>query len=391
MRASNSCSRPLLVYIAAFFFGTVLLSSTPTRAADDDQDVVFVKFEIQLAPSNSGSFTLAVHPAWAPLGAERFLDLVDGNGPRGEPDSEISGEAFWNGLRFFRVVDRFMAQFGIAPTHEVSAGWVDANIKDDPVIESNRRGYVSFATSGENSRTTQMFINFGDNSRLDDHGFAPFANVVEGMDIVDQIFSGYGEAPVQGTIQAEGNSYLEQNFPDLSYIKSVARERDCSSLNNCSDCVSAACSWTVGECFAECVMADASCYSSKYFEGKTAGEICKVEEDSIKDADACGAISSCNDCVETALPSNGSKMCMWFEDGYCMRGCGMDGCGVSECFAETEEGSLSGSDKPAADEKDDSSFGAGEPTSGACSSFVRQSAMLGMISTGVLYYFFHHS
>ena len=202
----------------------------------------------------------------------------------------------------------------------------------------------------------------------------------------------------------------------------LGTDQQCSSLNDCSDCVSAACSWTAGECFDDCMqVADAACYSFKYFEGETAGEICKVEEDSIKDSSACGALSSCNDCVETTLPSDGSKMCMWFEEGYCMSGCGMDGCGVTECSADTEEGGVSGSNKLAdekdlsslggggskklADEKDLSSLGGGgsnklvddkdlsslgdeEPTSGACEFSVRQSAMLRMISIGALYFFF---
>eukprot|EP00579_Thalassiosira_antarctica_P021784 CAMPEP_0201954376 /NCGR_PEP_ID=MMETSP0904-20121228/2387_1 /ASSEMBLY_ACC=CAM_ASM_000553 /TAXON_ID=420261 /ORGANISM="Thalassiosira antarctica, Strain CCMP982" /LENGTH=217 /DNA_ID=CAMNT_0048498393 /DNA_START=13 /DNA_END=666 /DNA_ORIENTATION=+ len=186
-------------------------------------------------------------------------------------------------------------------------------------------------------------------------------------------------------------------------------EQQCSSSNNCFDCVSAACSWTVGGCFDDCMqVADAACYSSNYFEGKTAGEICKVEEDSIKDSDTCGALSSCNDCLETSLPSDGSKRCMWFETGFCMSGCGMDGCGVSECSAETEEGESSGSIKLAddkdlsslggssgsiklADDNDLSSLGGEKPTSEACAICVRQSAMLRMISIGALYFFFQRS
>lgn len=116
-----------------------------------------------------------------------------------------------------------MAQFGIAPKHDASAVWRDARLKDDPVKESNRRGYVSFATSGPDSRTTQMFINFGDNSSLDGQGFAPFARVVRGMDVVDRIYKGYGERPDQGLIQDEGNRYLKRQFPNLSYVKSVRR------------------------------------------------------------------------------------------------------------------------------------------------------------------------
>jgi len=118
-----------------------------------------------------------------------------------------------------------MVQFGINGDPKVQKKWVDAKIKDDAVVESNKRGYVSFATSGPNSRTTQMFINFGDNARLDDSGFAPFGKVVEGMKVVDSLYDGYGEGaptgngPSQGRIQSEGNVYLKQDFPKLDYIK----------------------------------------------------------------------------------------------------------------------------------------------------------------------------
>lgn len=192
-------------------------------AAGTSSSSVLVRFGVQLAPSSSGSFVLEVQPDWAPLGAKRFLDLVDGNGPDGQPSPDVSGDAFWNDLEFFRVLNNFMAQFGIAGKPEVSKVWRDARITDDAVVESNQRGYVSFATSGENSRTTQMFINYKDNSRLDRMGFAPFAKVVKGMEVVDEIYKGYGEQPNQGYIQGAGNSYLKQKFPKLSYITSVKR------------------------------------------------------------------------------------------------------------------------------------------------------------------------
>lgn len=175
-----------------------------------------VEFEVQLKTGVSGTFVLEVHPDWAPLGAERFLELVDADG-------------FWKGIRFFRVIEGFMAQFGIHGKPAVAAEWKGRTLKDDPVVESNKRGYVSFATSGENSRTTQMFINLVDNTNLDGMGFSPFAKVVRGMDVVDQIYSGYGEGapsgkgPDQGKIQSEGNKYLKKQFPNLSYVKAVRR------------------------------------------------------------------------------------------------------------------------------------------------------------------------
>merc|ERR1711957_1043189 len=110
-------------------------------------------------------------------------------------------------IRFFRVIEGFMAQFGIAGDPKEAAVWKEKKMVDDPVKQKNERGYVSFATSGKDSRTTQMFINFGDNSRLDGMGFSPFAKIVEGMDVVDRIFQ-IGEKPNQGQIQAKGNAYL---------------------------------------------------------------------------------------------------------------------------------------------------------------------------------------
>merc|ERR1719197_591670 len=114
-----------------------------------------------------------------------------------------------------------MAQFGIHGKPSKAAEWRTKTLTDDPVIESNKRGYISFATSGPNSRTTQMFINFADNANLDGMGFSPFAEVTSGMDVVDKINQEYGEAPDQGRIQAEGNGYLSKDFPDLSFVKST--------------------------------------------------------------------------------------------------------------------------------------------------------------------------
>jgi len=164
--------------------------------------------------TDAGSFEVEVHDEWAPKGAARFKELV--------------GAGFFNGVRFFRVVSGFMAQFGIAPEPSVAKKWRDANIEDDLVKESNKRGYITFATAGPNTRTSQMFINFGDNTFLDSQGFSPFGRVLgDGMSVVDKLYSGYGEGapsgqgPDQGRIQAEGNAYLMRDFPKLSYINQV--------------------------------------------------------------------------------------------------------------------------------------------------------------------------
>jgi peptidyl-prolyl cis-trans isomerase A (cyclophilin A) len=167
-----------------------------------------VKFD-----TSKGPFVVEVHRDWAPLGADRFYNLVK-NG-------------FFNNARFFRVISGFMVQFGINADPRLSAVWRDAAINDDPVKQSNKRGTITFAMRGPNTRTTQVFINFGDNARLDTGGFAPFGQVVSGMNVVDGLFSGYGEGaprgqgPEQGRIQSEGNAYLNKEFPNLDYIKTA--------------------------------------------------------------------------------------------------------------------------------------------------------------------------
>jgi len=152
-----------------------------------------------------------VRREWAPAGADRFYNLVK-NG-------------FYDENRFFRVISGFMVQFGISGNPQVSTPWRNAQIKDDPVKQSNKRGFITFATSGPNSRTTQVFVNFGDNGRLDGMGFAPFGQVTTGMNVVDQLYSDYGEGapqgrgPNQGRIQAEGNAYLTKDFPNLDFVR----------------------------------------------------------------------------------------------------------------------------------------------------------------------------
>ena len=127
----------------------------------------------------------------------------------------------------FRVVAGFMAQFGIHGRPSVMEAWRPARIKDDAVKQSNLRGYVTFATSGPNTRTTQLFVNFRDNAGLDKQGFAPVGQITAGMDIVDQLYDGYGEGaprgkgPDQGAMQTEGNAYLAKGFPKLDFIKTT--------------------------------------------------------------------------------------------------------------------------------------------------------------------------
>ena len=166
--------------------------------------------------TSKGAFEIEVHRDWAPAGADRFYNLVK-NG-------------FFDNARFFRVVSGFMVQFGIHGDPNVSTQWRQARINDDPVKQSNGRGMVTFATAGPNTRTTQVFINFADNARLDGMGFAPFGQVVSGMNVVDSLYSGYGEGapsgrgPDQGRMQQEGNAYLMKDFGKLDYIKKASIE-----------------------------------------------------------------------------------------------------------------------------------------------------------------------
>ena len=161
-----------------------------------------VKFE-----TSKGEFEILVKREWAPLGADRFYNLVQ--------------SGFYDGVRFFRVVEGFVVQFGISGDPAVSRVWREATIEDEPVVEKNTRGAISFAKSGKNSRTTQVFINLGDNRRLDQMGFSPFGRVVKGMTVVGQLYSNYAESLMkkQHMIVAQGNAYLERSFPNLDYIE----------------------------------------------------------------------------------------------------------------------------------------------------------------------------
>jgi peptidyl-prolyl cis-trans isomerase A (cyclophilin A) len=167
--------------------------------------------------TSKGAFVVEVQRDWAPNGADRFYNLVK-NG-------------FYDGVRFFRVLDGFMAQFGINGDPKVSAAWRPARIQDDPVKQRNTRGHITYAMGGPNTRTTQVFINYGDNSRLDRDGFSPFGRVTSGMKTVDSLFNGYGEGapngngPDQGRVQMEGNAYLAKAFPRLDFVKKATIEK----------------------------------------------------------------------------------------------------------------------------------------------------------------------
>jgi peptidyl-prolyl cis-trans isomerase A (cyclophilin A) len=168
--------------------------------------------------TSAGVFVVEVTRDWAPLGADRFYNLVK-NG-------------FYDDARFFRAISGFMVQFGIHADPAVSAAWRNARIGVDPVKESNKPMYITYAMGGTpDTRTTQVFINFGNNAQLDKMGFAPFGRVIEGQDVVNKIFTGYGEGaprgkgPEQGRIQAEGNAYLNKEFPKLDYIKKATIEK----------------------------------------------------------------------------------------------------------------------------------------------------------------------
>ena len=218
--------------LAAATLGTFLLLAVPLDAAvrEGDSDSQPTRHPALLDPSladqtapseyrvrvetTAGTFVIAVHRDWAPRGADRFFNLVT--------------IGFYDDVYFYRVIDGFMAQAGMHGDPAVNRVWLTSRIPDDPVVESNTAGKVTFAMGSEpGSRSTQFFVNFGDNSYLDKMGFAPFGEVVEGFDVVQRLYSGYGEGaprgagPSQPEIFRAGNAYLEQGFPKLDRIVSA--------------------------------------------------------------------------------------------------------------------------------------------------------------------------
>lgn len=180
----------------------------PATLAAQAPEVYEAKFN-----TTKGDFVVQVTRAWAPQGADRFYNLVQNH--------------FYDGASFFRVLSGFVVQFGLSADPQISRVWQSANIHDDPVKRSNRPDFITFATAGPNTRTTQVFINLGNNAQLDSMGFAPFGEVTQGMDVVRQLYSGYGEGapsgrgPDQSSVSSLGKPYLDKNFPKLDSIKTA--------------------------------------------------------------------------------------------------------------------------------------------------------------------------
>lgn len=181
----------------------------PSQLAEEAPPIYRARFE-----TSKGAFVIEVQREWAPLAADRFYNLVK--------------NAFYDGTRFFRVLDGFMAQFGLSGDPSIQRAWQSANLRDEPVKQSNTRGFVTFTReNAPNSRYTMIFINYGDNSYLDKEGFPPFGRVVSGMEVVDSLYSGYGRQnqPDQRRILREGNEYLAREYPMLDFVKTASLEK----------------------------------------------------------------------------------------------------------------------------------------------------------------------
>jgi peptidyl-prolyl cis-trans isomerase A (cyclophilin A) len=216
--------RTLATLVSAFAFSGLALAAlavpasaqgnlaTPANLNEKAPATFKAKFD-----TSKGVFVIEVNRDWAPNGADRFYNLVK-NG-------------FYDNVRFFRVISGFMVQFGINGDPKISAPWREARITDDPVKQSNKRGNITFAMAGPNTRTSQVFINFADNANLDNSGFSPFGRVISGMDVVDKLNPEYGEGaprgrgPDQGRLQTEGNVYLNKEFSRMDFVKKATIER----------------------------------------------------------------------------------------------------------------------------------------------------------------------
>ena len=212
---TNRRSILMLTLMAALLAAPALAQSPPANPAvlNEQAPAAYkVKFD-----TSKGPFVVEVTRAWAPKGADRFYNLVK--------------SGFYDNVRFFRVISGFMVQFGINGDPGVMARWRAAQIGDDPVTQSNKRGTVTFAMAGPNTRTSQVFINFADNANLDGMGFSPFGRIVSGMNVVDALNAEYGEGaprgrgPDQSRLQSEGNTYLMKDFPRMDYVKKATIER----------------------------------------------------------------------------------------------------------------------------------------------------------------------
>jgi len=210
--------RLLIALVSALAVGALAVPasaqnlSNPAALREQAPPVYKAKFD-----TTKGVFVIEVQRDWAPNGADRFYNLVK-NG-------------FYDNVRFFRVISGFMVQFGIHGDPKISAPWREAQLRDDPVKQSNKRGYITYAMAGPNTRTSQVFINFGDNASLDSQGFSPFGRVISGMEVVDKLNAEYGEGaprgrgPDQSRMQMEGNAYLTKDFGRLDYVTKATIEK----------------------------------------------------------------------------------------------------------------------------------------------------------------------
>ncbi len=222
IKATRRGSRLLLVTLLLSACERVERVPSDGAAGEENPAAGGVRTAAELGPvevaveTSQGEFVIAVHPEWAPLGAERFLTLVE--------------SGYYDDARFHRVVPDFIVQWGLAGDPALSAEWLNAYIPDDPVVASNTRGRIAFAFTAPGTRATQVYISLVDNVRLDSTGFAPFGEVVSGMDVVDALYSGYGEESGgglrrgdQSRIVAEGNLYLDPEFPLLDHMLRASR------------------------------------------------------------------------------------------------------------------------------------------------------------------------
>jgi peptidyl-prolyl cis-trans isomerase A (cyclophilin A) len=202
-------TRPVLaaVLAAAIISGAATAcggGSSPN--AGEAPDTYKARFE-----TTKGPFVVTVHRSWAPKGADRFYQLVH--------------DHFYDNQPIFRVIPGFVTQWGISGDPKTNEKWQNKTIKDDPVKQSNAKGTITFATSGPDSRTTQVFVNLGANSFLDSQGFSPFGTITSGMSVFKQLYSGYGDGTDQGEITQNGASWVRQNYPNLDWIKTARLEQ----------------------------------------------------------------------------------------------------------------------------------------------------------------------